>query len=474
MNHEEIAQSIAQTRVLMSKEKGLSPALRSAIEMILTLVSLMINQITLNSRNSSIPPSQDKNRKKEARIKGERKPGAQKGHKGSRLIQVENPDEIKVLEVDLSLLPQDEYKIVGYEKRQVFDIDISSYVVEYQAQIVENKKGERFKASFPKEVTAQVQYGLGVKVQSVYLSQYQLIPYNRVSAHFEENMNLGISEGSIYNFNLEAYNALESFEKWLQQTMISQALLHADETGINVDGKNIWLHCLCNQHYTYFHVDTQRGKEAMDRAKVLPQFQGILVHDHWKPYYRYEAITHALCNAHHLRELQRAYEQDKQEWAKEMLDLLIEMNQEVSSTAQTKLSDEKTKHYRQLYDAILSKANIESPPPDESKRREGQRGRLKRTKSRALLERLRDYKEDTLRFLDNDIIPFTNNQGENDIRMTKVHQKISGSFRSYKGAEIFCRVRSYLSTCRKHDITASEALMSLFSGKLPEVFGVGE
>lgn len=474
MSQESVAQSISNVRELMHKEEGLSLALQSAIEMILTLVSLMLNQLTLNSTNSSIPPSQDKNREKQTRPTSERKAGAQKGRKGRRLVQVEEPDEITILEVDRSKLPQGEYRVVGYEKRQVFDIDISSYVIEYQAQILENEKQERFKAPFPKEVTAQVQYGVGVKVQSVYLSQYQLIPYNRVAEQFEEYMSLGVSEGSIYNFNLEAYEALASFEKQLQARLQQEKLLHADETGINIGGKTHWLHCLSNEAYTSFHVDVKRGKEAMDNASVLPHFHGVLVHDHWKPYYRYQEMTHTLCNAHHLRELQRAYEQDNQQWAKEMIDLLLEMNTEVDASIDNALSQKRTEHYRGVYDDILSRADSESPPPDESSRKEGQRGRLKRTKSRALVERLREYKDDTLRFIEIPIVPFTNNQGENDIRMTKVHQKISGSFRSYKGAEIFCRIRSYLSTCRKQNISASDALNALFRGEMPIRLGLGE
>jgi transposase len=213
---------------------------------------------------------------------------------------------------------------------------------------------------------------------------------------------------------------------------------------VNIGGKRNWLHCASNGKYTYFTVDEKRGKEAMDRAGVLPDFKGIMVHDHWKPYYKYKEITHALCNAHHIRELQRAVDHDKKEWAKEMIDLLKEMNKKVHESPNSALSTKETQEYQQKYDDILEKAQKESPPPDESTRKAGQRGRLKRTKARALLERLMNFKEDVLRFLDNPIVPFTNNQGENDIRMTKVHQKISGSFRSKKGAEIFCRVRSYL------------------------------
>lgn len=468
-----INNSIEEARALLAQEKQISAALRVSIELILTLFTLIVAKRGLNSTNSSIPPSQDPNREKTSKAKSDRKAGGQKGHKGVTLQAVEEPDEIKVIKHDRRKLPKGVYQVVGYEKRQVFDIDISTVVIEYQAEIVENEKGERFTAPFPKTVKSQVQYGLGVKAHAVYMSQYQLIPYNRVQEHLKEQMHLGISAGTLYKFNLEAYEKLSIFEAWLINTMRKEQLLHADETGINIAGKRNWLHCVCNETYTYYRVDEKRGKEAMDRAEILPYFQGILIHDHWKPYYKYTDMTHALCNAHHIRELQGIIDHDQKAWAKELMALLQEMNTKVNESANRTLSKAQVKHYRQTYDAILEKAQKESPPPDESTRKAGQRGRLKRTKARALLERLIDYKEDVLRFLDHPLVPFTNNQGENDIRMTKVHQKISGSFRSTKGAEIFCRVRSYLSTCRKHNVSSSEALNLLFLGKLPSFVGDG-
>ena len=176
--------------------------------------------------------------------------------------------------------------------------------------------------------------------------------------------------------------------------------------------------------------------------------------------------THSLCNAHHLRELTRAWEQDSQKWAKRMKALLEDMNKAVDD-AGGQIGRVESEKFRHRYRAILKKGEVECPPPDETQRR-GKRGRMKRSKARNLLERLRDFENDVLRFLDNNMVPFTNNLGENDIRMTKVQQKISGCFRSVDGAKIFCRVRSYLSTCRKQDVGTSMALDLLFQGKLPD------
>jgi transposase-like protein len=195
---------------------------------------------------------------------------------------------------------------------------------------------------------------------------------------------------------------LAPFEQWAKTQLARSMLLHADETGINSGGKRHWWHCASSATMTLFYPHAKRGTEAMDEMGILPFFKGVLCHDHWKPYYHYKAL-HALCNAHHLRELERAWEQDHQQWAKEMQAFLIDLSKE----------------------------------------------------------------EDVLRFMEVESVPFTNNQGENDLRMTKVQQKISGCFRSIEGAKIFCRVRSYLSTCRKHGMTATQALTLLFQGKNP-------
>ncbi len=163
-------------------------------------------------------------------------------------------------------------------------------------------------------------------------------------------------------------------------------------------------------------------------------YRGIICHDHWKPYYQYGG-SHALCNAHHLREIERAWEQDGQQWAKKVSELLIGMNN-ATHAAGGRLGTNESADYRKRYRDLLREAELECPPPDET-RRKGRRGKTARSKSRNLLERLRDFEADVLRFMDEKIVPFSNNQAENDLRMTKVQQKISGCFRSMAGAKFF-------------------------------------
>jgi transposase len=247
--------------------------------------------------------------------------------------------------------------------------------------------------------------------------------------------------------------------------LIAQPLLHADETGINVNGSLMWLHSASNDRWTLFFAHANRGGEAMKAMGILEHFRGTLCHDHWKPYFQFNC-SHALCNAHHLRELERAWEQDAQRWARKMQALLLEMN-DAAIKAEGRLSEKAVHTFRSRYRTVLTQGDSECPPPNPKDHR-AKRGRIAKTKSRNLLERLREFEAETLRFLTDPLVPFTNNQSENDIRMTKVQQKISGCFRSIEGAQIFCRVRSYLSTCRKQHLPPTEALQTLFSGHLPD------
>jgi len=459
LDSQSVEATLQEVKALLARETSLSPALRAALNVLLALVAALLQRVNLHSRNSSKPPSTDPNRPKTAKPKGPRNPGGQNGHVGTTLQPVEEPDVIEPLSVNRSTLPEGDYRPAGFEKRQVFDLDIRLVVTEYRAEILVDARGQRYTAAFPAGVSSRVQYGPVIKAHAVYLSQQQLLPYHRVEDYFREQLQIPVSAGSLFNFNQEAFERLTAFEPWLCDQLARAEVVHADETGININGQRQWLHRASNRRYTAFFAHPKRGTEAMDAIGILPRFHGLLCHDHWKPYFRYDC-SHSLGNAHHLRELEWAFEQDGQAWAKAMQDLLIEGNLAVRQ-AGGDLDTEQADALRRRYRTLLQQANTECPPPDPE-RSPPRRGRQKRSKSRNLLERLRDFENETLRFLTDSRAPFTHNQGENDIRMTKVHQKISGCFRSHDGARMFCRIRSYLSTCRKHGFSSTHALSSLF------------
>ena len=462
-----VKEAVDKVKDLFTKEKNLSPTFKAAIELLILIIILLCNKLGLNSDNSSKPPSSNPNRKRGTKNKKNsgKKPGGQNGHVGTRLNKVDDPDQVEFLTIDKRTLPKGNYQEVGYESRQVFDIEISRIITEYRAQILEDEFGNRYVANFPEHVSKDAQYGQNVKAHSVYMSQFQLLPYNRIQDYFAEQMHIPLSSGSIYNFNNEAYNLLETFDNIAKNKLIAALLLHADETSAHVDKATIWLHNASNDLWTYLYPHTKRGSEAMEEIGILPKFKGILCHDHWKPYYTYNC-THSLCNAHHLRELEWSYTEDKQLWAGEMQDLLVKINEKVQESGVNKLSTIVALKYRNKYQEIITKGKAECCRKTDIII--SNKGRTKKSKSRNLLERLEQFENDTLRFMEEKIVPFTNNQSENDIRMTKVQQKISGYFRSIEGAKIFCRVRSYLSTCRKHDVSMTDALELLFKGKMPD------
>lgn len=459
----DIEATINKTRKMLAESTTIDPSIRGMIEMLILIISLLCGRLNLDSTNSSKPPSQDPNRPKQTKSSNVKKPGGQKGHKGKTLQKVDKPDRIVELSVDRTTLPQGDYIPVGYQSRQVFDFEVSVFVTEYQAEILQSADGKKYVAPFPSTARKAVQYGAGIKANAVYMNGYQMASLARIEDHFNDQLGLPVSKGSVYNFSNEAYRALESFEDRVKSVLQNARLVHADETGVNVNGKRHWLHVLCNDKASFFHVDGKRGQDAMNAMDVLPGFNGVLCHDHWKPYFRY-GCKHSLCNAHHLRELTFAEDIEKQKWAGELKELLLEANDEVGRLG-GKLSSTRVTKIQNQYREILARGEIESPLP---KRKTGTRGRVKKTKSRNLLERLRDFETETLRFMQEPDVPFTNNQGENDLRMTKVQQKVSGCFRSMEGAQIFARVRSYINTCQKNGVRPTEALTLLFEGRLPQ------
>ena len=241
--------------------------------MLLLLVSLLLNRLGLNS---SKPPSTDPFRKKQPRPASGRKLGGQPGHVGGTLRQVADPDIVREIAVDRSLLPLGLYRVVGHETRQVIDLDITTAVTEWRAEILVDARGKRYVAPFPEGVSRPVQYGIGVKVQSVYMSQYQMVPYSRIAEHFLEQMHVPVSAGTVVNCNKDAFARLAFFELWVKQALAGEPVVHADETGINVGGARCWLHNTSSKGLSYFHPHAKRGGEALDAIGILPGFHGVL------------------------------------------------------------------------------------------------------------------------------------------------------------------------------------------------------
>lgn len=428
-------------------------------------------QIAKNSSNSSKPPSSDgfkKPRTSSLRKKGEKSTGGQEGHKGSTLNQVETPDHKVVYETVSCIHCQTslcDVPVSEYEKRQVFDIPaIHIEVTEHKAEVKFCPQcGKMNKGVFPQEVSQPVQYGDNVKSHAVYFNNYHHIPVARTAEIFEDVFGHRISEGVIVQSNDAAATAVAPSTEAIKDQLINSDVANFDESGLKVKGKLHWLHVASNEKLTHYEVHKKRGQTAMDDIAILPEFQGTAVHDHWKSYFAYNDCEHSLCNAHHLRELKFINENYGQTWAKEMSNLLIEIKEEVHSTKahSDPLDSSKISAFEARYDKIVEDGLKANPPPEKQPEK---KGKVKQSPPKNLLDRLKSHKKNVLLFMHDFRVPFDNNQGERDVRMIKVKQKVSGTFRSDDGADAFCRIRGYISTVRKHSRNVIDAIQSAFKG----------
>ena len=312
-----------------------------------------------------------------------------------------------------------------------------------------------------------MQYGPGVAAFAVYLTHYQQLPYQRTAELLQALAGIALSPATIYTMGREATARLSAPVAAIGQALVRRAVAHADETGMRVAGALQWLHVLCTATLTFYAVHAKRGRDALAAIGLLASFRGILVHDHWAAYGVYDC-QHAFCNAHHLRELIAIAETYPElPWPKRLIALLCEANEATCMARAAGLSALPGPIIEDLftrYDALLAEGARCHPrragPP-------GRRGRVKQTPAYNLIGRLRDHRQEVLRFVTDLRVPFDNNQAERDIRMPKLKQKVSGCFRSEEGAHAFATIRSYLSTLRKQSVDPYQALVMTFRGNPP-------
>ncbi|MEO1673757.1 MAG: IS66 family transposase, partial [Cyanobacteria bacterium J06631_2] len=425
----------------------------------------------LNSENSSKPPSSDglkkkTHRTKSLRGKSSRKTGGQKGHRGYTLEQVAEPDKlVKHLAPDSGWrcgCNVRKEQVVSVIKRQVFDIpEPRLEVTEHQIEIKHCPNcQQKLQGCFPKTVKAPAQYGVRVKAVSTYLQHQHFIPESRLSEILQDVFGCQMSEATIANTSQWLAQAVTPVVEKLASGVKTAPVKHLDETGFRVARKTQWLHSVSTPDLTWYRIATKRKD-----LEPLIGMKGIVVHDHWKPYYQIEDVLHQLCNAHHLREVRALSEIENEAWAKSMKQLLCLSNKYSNRYPQT-IPKPIEIRLKQLYQLIIRRGldfHLTQPPLA----RKGNRGRVKRRVGHNLLLRLQNFSEDVLRFLNQVDLPFTNNQAERDLRMMKCKQKISGCFRSAQGAVDFANIRSVLSTARKQNLNLLQVLADIFSGQLP-------
>ena len=447
--------------------KDLVVKLLARIEVLEAENAELRSRLNQNSANSHQPPSSDGLKKKPAFSQSQgKKTGGQFGHAGKTLSMVSSPDHILVHHAPCCGCCSKVFTISDVssilQKRQVFDIPAPRLeVLEHQIGII-TCCGQVHQGSFPSMVNQPVQYGSKIKALSVLLNTDYKVPFEKIEQLLGDLYNCTFNESTAISANTTCFDALEETENQIRAQILNSSVAHFDETGMRVAGKLHWFHVASTTLFTYLFVHAKRGKEAIQSSySLLNDFKNWAVHDCWKSYFDLPNCSHALCNAHILRELE-ALKENNSLWAPQMKELLIELFH-LSQKATVIVPNKDI--WRQKYLEICHHADIEEPPPIKGKKGNRSGGRPKNSKGRNLLNRLVEHQEGVLAFAFTEIVPFTNNQAERDIRSLKTKQKVATSFRTFKGAENHARIQSFVSTLRKHQMNVFQNLIHVFNQK---------
>jgi transposase/uncharacterized coiled-coil protein SlyX len=430
-------------------------------------------QLAKDSHNSSKPPSSDGPRRKVRRQsrRSEKPTGGQPGHAGGTLLQVKSPDE--VVRHRPVVCPHCQQSLEGVagqikERRQVHDLpEVRLLVREHQVEEVCCPACQQVsRGSFPAGIEAPAQYGPQIRALAVYLHEYQLVPLGRVSELLTDLYGSQVSEAAVLSWVECAAERLAPVVAQIADWLSASRLQHGDETGIRIGGKLQWLHVNSTRFLTHLAWHAKRGRQALEEIGIWPRFHGRAMRDRWASYDHY-SCAHSLCGAHLVRDCVYVAEQEEQEWAAEMADLLLSMAEAADHWRQLGAGavpqEERDGWVAQYFELVASGFAAQPRPSAEDVPKRAGRG--KQSAAKNLLDAFLWRAEQVLAFLDDLSIPFTNNQAERDLRMVKVQQKIAGTFRSEQGATAFCRIRSYLSTMRKQDQGMLAALAAVFEGQ---------
>jgi transposase len=455
-----LERELAETRKLLEEKDAVIAELKE--------------QLKKNSQNSSKPPSSDGYRKPRPvsnREKTGRKAGAQPGHPGHGL-NMPKPDVIE----DVAHLPEGCEgcphfgicpKVATSSVRNEIDVEIKVILKRHytESYACAKEAGKIVSGNFPEGIKSGMQYGAGVKALAATLNTEGMMGVQRIHDVLSAALGLPVCAGTVAAMVKELASQVGGTVRAIVRALMASPVNNADETGFRVEGSLYWLHSVCNELFTYLAIQKKRGEEGMRAIGFLPEYRGVVVSDCWGAYWKFDNLSHAICNAHILRELKGVHENDpKQEWAEDMRSLLREMvhaRHKAEQAGADALPFETVRAFQRRYDAILEQAAGENPLP---LRQPGQRGRVKKGKVRCLIDRLTAHRDEALLFLEDFRVPFTNNRAEQSLRMAKVKGKVSGCMRTLSGADDFAAIMSFIGSVKKHGINVFSAVKEAFLG----------
>lgn len=426
-------------------------------------ISELEAQLSQNSTNSSKPPSKDGyNKPKSLREKSEKKRGGQFGHEGHGL-KIESEAD-KIIEHKAEVCSKCGMKLNGLasvcaDVRNVIDFEVIVKIIRHkQMRTVCSNCGRANDGKMPDEATRSACYGSGLRAFSALMSNYACVSMGKIKTIFSEVFDIKLSVGTIANINKDYSKKSEPILKEIKSEIRKSAVINSDETGINNNGANWWLHTASTPELTYMTAHPKRGKEGIDDNGVLIGYTGTAVHDCMGAYYKYQDCIHALCNAHLLRELEWVCDYTSQSWAAKMQDLLLKMKavkEKYIETDKTELSCYYSRKFAGEYTEIIELAKSEVPFDPNSR---------KQHKSYNLFKRFCQRQDEITRFVNDFDVPFDNNQAERDIRITKIKEKSAGCFRSDDGVTGFAKISSVIGTAVKQGKSVFNTLVNIASG----------
>jgi len=460
-----------QFHAIQSREEVSSEIIilfKSMMMLFEVIISIFLEKATTkNSKNSSIPPSQTKGL-------GSTSTNGKSHGKGRKqnsdvFDQVKVVEEIQTAEVNFCTHCGEDLSgqaCCGRERRTLIDIFFEKRVIHVDAEIKDCPTCDlQTKGWFPSNFRGPLQYGNGIKVFAINLFVAQMVSLNRVQKMIQSLIGKAISEATLLRYVLNLHNDLADWESQRIKELLKSQSMHCDETSMKVNGKNHWIHVYSSGDTTLKFIHPKRGIEAIEDIGIIPRYKGVIIHDCWASYLSYGNCEHGLCGSHLLRELTFVVESNNYKWARNMKTLLKETAGKVSKRKRKRLTNKEYAALQKRYRNILTRGGRELP---EIPRKEKTKGRVAKSDAHNLWERFKNYEESILKFAKLDHVAFTNNRAEQDLRMNKVKQKVSGCFRKSIYAEAYCRITSYLKTTANKGINPMIAIQSVLTKSLQE------